>query len=465
MYSKIHIILLAVLIIAGCTPKPPIQDLDWIPIRVSDNHRFFQYENEAPFFWLGDTGWLLFKKLNREEADQYLETRKKQGFNVIQVMLLHELTVTNYQGDAALIDKDVSKPKITPGSNPENEEEYDYWDHVDYIIDLAAKKGIYIGLVPVWGSPVTAGDVSEQQASSYATFLAQRYLSKPNVIWLNGGDVVPDKHMPVWLAIGNTLDSLDQNHLITYHPRGRRMSSEWFHNESWLDFNTFQSGHRNYKQDSARDSYRFGPDNWKYVNIEYNLKPIKPTLDAEPSYEEIPQGLHDTTEVYWNDADLRRYGYWSVFAGAAGFTYGHNSVMQFYRNGDPGTSYGPKSEWQDAINYPGANQMIHLKNLMLSKPYFERVPDQSLVADQGENYEYQAATRGNDYAFVYTFTGRDINLNMGKISGDKVSASWFNPRDGSYREIGDFENTGIKSFDCPGDPKDGNDWVLVLESI
>ena len=39
-------------------------------------------------------------------------------------------------------------------------------------------------------------------------------------------------------------------------------------------------------------------------------------------------------EPRWTAADVRRYGYWSVFAGAFGYTYGHNSVMQMYKKTD-----------------------------------------------------------------------------------------------------------------------------------
>lgn len=60
-----------------------------------ENHRFLTYSDGKPFFWLGDTGWLLFSKLNCEEAEKYLENRAEKGFNVIQAMVLHELKVTN----------------------------------------------------------------------------------------------------------------------------------------------------------------------------------------------------------------------------------------------------------------------------------------------------------------------------------------------------------------------------------
>jgi hypothetical protein len=126
-------------------------------------------------------------------------------------------------------------------------------------------------------------------------------------------------------------------------------------------------------------------------------------------------------------------------------------------------AYGTRSYWYDAINDPGATQMIHLKNLMMSKPYFERVPDQSLIADNGEKYDRLLATRGKDYALVYTYTGKKIRINMGKIGGEKVKASWYSPRDGTSSAIGSFPNNGVTEYDPPGEPESGNDWVLVLE--
>src|SRR5689334_18417544 len=115
-------------------------------LKISPNGRYFT-QNEAPFFWLGDTGWLLFIKLNREEAVQYLEQRKQQGFNVIQVMVLHDTRkAVNVYGDSALISQDASKPRITPGNNFRDTTQYDFWDHVDYVIDQAAQRGIYMAL-------------------------------------------------------------------------------------------------------------------------------------------------------------------------------------------------------------------------------------------------------------------------------------------------------------------------------
>ncbi|SDT17071.1 Putative collagen-binding domain of a collagenase [Mucilaginibacter mallensis] len=435
-------------------------EADVLPIlKVSPNHRFFTASGQ-PFFWLGDTGWLLFSKLNREDAEKYLEIRRQQGFNVIQVMVIHSLSETNAYGDSALINKNITTPNTGNSAN-------NYWSNIDWVLNKAAEKGMYVAMVPIWGSVVKAAHTNKIQAKAYATFLANRYKSYSNVIWMNGGDIAGSDSLKVWNAIGSTLHAIDTAHLITFHPRGRKQSSIWFHNESWLSFNSFQSGHKNYKQDTSKDDFHYGEDNWRYVQVDYNKTPIKPTLDAEPSYEKIPYGLHDINLPKWTDADVRRYGYWSVFAGACGYTYGNCDVMQMHNPKDKAIgAYGSKGLWYNSINDPGAQQMIYLKKLMLSRPYFERVPDQSLIADnQGIKYNRLIATRGTNYALVYTYTGRDMDINTTKLPGSRVKASWYNPRNGNITAIGTFNKSKITKFNPPGTPVNGNDWVLILDAI
>lgn len=434
-------------------------------LKVSANGRFFQTSSGKPFFWLGDTGWLLFIKCNREETVQYLQTRKEQGFNVVQVMVLHGLQAKNVYGDSALINQNVAAPVVTKGNSFSDTLAYDYWDHVDFVIAEAAKRGIYMALVPVWGSNVKDGKVSVKQAEAYAKFLAARYKNKSNIIWLNGGDIKGSDGLDIWKVIGVTLKKYDPKHLMTFHPRGRNSSSEWFHKESWLGFNMFQSGHRTYAQDtSSNEKLHYGEDNWRYVNTDYKMEPVKPTLDGEPSYENIPHGLHDSTLPRWKDADLRRYAYWSVFAGGAGFTYGENAVMQFHTAGDKDANFGVNKNWQETLHAAGAEQMKYLKKLMLSKSYFDRTPAQEIITDNGQDeYNYLLATKGKNYAMSYTYTGENFKVDLKKLKFNVTKLSWFNPSDGSI--VNSWNNTkkGIVEFDPPGEPKNGNDWVLILE--
>jgi len=434
-------------------------DNNYPKLAVSANHRYLTASGK-PFFWLGDTGWLLFGKLNREQTEKYLNDRQARGFNVIQVMVLHNLSVTNTEGDSALINKNIAMPNLKSAALGYAGK--GYWDHLDEVVDMAGQKGLYMAMVPVWGPNVRAGQVTAKQAESYATFLAKRYRDKPNIIWMNGGDVRGDDSMKIWNIIGNTLKKYDPDHLVTYHPFGRTQSSTWFHNEAWLDFNMFQSGHRNYAQDTSRADHQFGEDNWRYVMSDYNKTPAKPTLDGEPSYEGIPHGLHDTLQPMWTDDDLRRYAYWSVFAGACGFTYGNNSVMQMHKQGVKAGAYGARQSWEEAIHAPGASQMIHLKNLMTKYHFEELTPEQSILADPGERYNHLSALKGKDYLLVHTWIGRNISLKSEYLAGSQYSINWFSPKSGLFLHAGQISKGEKFEFDPPGDPRIGNDWVLIL---
>lgn len=420
-------------------------------IKISSDKRHFSTSDGKPFFWLGDTGWLLFTKCTREEVITYLDTRKAQGFNLIQVMVLHELKqAKNVYGDSALIHLDVSKPDTI----------HHYWDHIDFVIKEAAKRGIYIGLVPIWGSNVKAGLVSEKQATIYAQFLANKFKHHTNIVWLNGGDIKGSDGEIVWNIIGSTIKQFDKEHLMTFHPRGRSTSSTWFHAQNWLDFNMFQSGHKDYAQDTTEP--RIGEDNWKFAQNDYALTPVKPSLDGEPSYENIPHGLHDSLALRWTANDVRRYAYWSVFSGTAGFTYGENSVMQFKRNWNKDISFGPVLNWETALHAEGAEQMKFLKSFIASTHFLQTYPLPNLVVNQGVKYQYMPVLAEKGNAYIYNYTGREMHIDLLKINTYPLQCKWFNPRTGQIIHLGWITPTNNNKFIPPGKEAEGNDWILSI---
>ncbi len=427
-------------------------------LKVSENGRYLQHENGTPFFWLGDTGWLLPERLDRDEAEFYLDQCAAKGYNVVQVQTINDVPAYNIYGQS-------SHPEGFDFKNINKKGVYGYWDHMDYIIKMAERKGIYIGMVCIWGGLVKDGKMTEKEAVLYGKFLAERYKNSPNIIWFIGGDIRGDVKTEVWETMARSIKSIDKNHLMTYHPRGRTCSSTWFNNADWLDFNMFQSGHRRYGQRKGDGDYTIAEnteeDGWRYVEKSLAMSPMKPVLDGEPSYEDIPQGLHDFNEVRWNANDVRRYAYWSVFAGAFGHTYGHNSIMQFYKPGVLG-SYGATRAWYDCINDAGYNQMKFLKALMLAFPFFERIPDQSIIAGQnGERYDRTIATRGNDYLLVYNYTARPMQIDLSKISGVKKNCWWMNPKNGELKFIGEFDGNKTAEFTIDAGYNSGNDRVLI----
>lgn len=429
------------------------------PLSVSANARYLE-AGGTPFFWLGDTAWLLLSRLNREETEHYLATRKRQGFNVVQVMVLHTNKMTSRYDAPALVDGDPGRPRTTPGKDPAKPGEYDYWDHLDWVVERAAAHGIYLALVPAWGDLAMERQLNEKNVERYGRFMAERYGKAANVIWLNGGDTRSEMRNAVWDVLGTTIKKIAPKQLMTFHPIGRTASSWQWHQAPWLDFNMFQSGHRSYAQEGPN---AIGEDNWRYVEQDLARTPPKPTIDGEPSYENIPHGLHEKSQPRWQAADVRRYGWWAVMAGAFGHTYGENHVMQFFLTGADTANFEPNLHWDKALEAPGANQMRHLRTLIESRPMLERVPDPSLIADNGVRYDRVLASRGNSYAFAYTYTGRPFTVKLGRISGRQVRAAWYSPRDGEFTPAGTFPNRGERRFDPPGETAPGNDWVLVLD--
>lgn len=425
-------------------------------LKVSDNQRYIVHEKgDVPFFWMGNTAWLLPERLNRDEVEFYLAKEREAGYNVEQIQVLNGIPTFNIYGHAAnnaeFDFSKVSKPGV-----------YGYWEHLDYIVDVAERNGIYIAMDCIWGSQINAMD--EKKAAALGKFLGERYKDKPNIIWLIGGDIRGDKKPEVWDALARAIKKVDKGHIMTFHPRGRTTSAWWFNDREWMDFNMFQSGHRRYGQRNGDGDYTIKDnteeDNWTYVDMSFEQLPIRPVIDGEPSYEDIPQGLHDFDAPRWQDYDVRRYAYWAVFAGCFGHTYGHNSIMQFMRPGLLG-SFGAEKPWWEAMKDPGYGQMKYLKYLMLNFPFTDRIADQSIIAGKnGERYDRMIATRGNDYLLVYNYSGKPMDIDLTKISGAKKNVWWMNPADGTLTYLGEMDSK-VTTFSVDGAYMRGGDRVLI----
>lgn len=428
-------------------------------LMVSENHRFLVFEDGTPFFYLGDTAWELFHRLSKTDAEKYLENRREKGFTVIQAVALAELdglNVPNAEGEKPLIDNDPTKP---------NEK---YFAHVDWVIKKAEEKGIFIGLLPTWGDKwnkkwgVGPEIFTSENAKVYGEFLGKRYKSNPNIIWIVGGDrpVESDQQRQIVEQMALGLKAGDDGmHLISFHPSGGSGSAQYFHNDNWLDFNMRQNGH------SASYTERY------FMTLEdYNREPVKPVMDAEPIYEDHPINFDPDKNGHSVATDVRRPLYWNLFSGAFGHTYGHHSVWQMY-SPDKQPINRPLMPWFEAINQPGAGQMVYGRLLIESRPFLTRIPDNSIIVASnvpssvpGAGAYSFVATRDQQgtYAMVYVPVGRKFSIRMDVIKGKNVIAWWYNPRNGEADKIGKFTNEGTQTFNTPT-PGESLDWILVLD--
>jgi hypothetical protein len=428
-------------------------------LEVAKSGHRLQHRDGTVFFWLGDTAWSAFNKLDQASAEFYLMDRANKHYTVIQAVAAYQnkLLTPNLYGEVAFIDGKVTAP---------NEK---YWKNIDFFIKLAAKHGLYIAMLPVWGRNAVAGwggyqiILNHTNAMNFGKWLGRRYRDYPNIIWVLGGDVTGDAPrgtgIATWTAMAEGIKSEDSHHLITFHPNGANKqrplgcsSSQWFADKNWLDFNMIQSGHCG----------KF-PAIYSKLTHDYKLLPTKPVLDAEPRYEGICRNLADSGDDRISAFEVRAAAYWQLFAGACGHTYGNNAIWQIFNQGDY-SSFGSCKPWRQALNDPGSIQMQYVADLLRSRPLNSRIPDQLLIdGNVGRGIKHIQACRGQSYAFIYLPMVKNIKVRMGKISGSRITAWWYNPRNGRASKIGILANSGSHLFTVPGESVAGNDWILVLD--
>lgn len=446
MNARINLFILLSGLFLSCSGQMQSQIL-----RVSENGRYLVREDGQSFFYLGDTGWDLFKSLDREETILYLTNRAEKGFSVIQaVTTFGELNTPNAYGETPFIKGDPVHPNEA------------YFRHVDFVVNKAQELGLFIGLLPTWGNYWSDSDpvFTPEKAKIYGEFLGKRYSGKP-IIWILGGDenIRNQNQHEIIEAMAMGLKKGDRGeHLITFHPRGPGLSSDYLHMEEWLNFNMYQSSH------AAHDH-----DNGLFAEHDYALSPAKPTLDGEPRYENINVSFYfngyNRLDIF-DDYDCRQAAYWSLLAGACGHTYGHNSIFQFWDEGKE-PYFGAAVPWEKAMDHPGAFQMGILKDLFTSFPWQKLVPAQNIILggprEGGAKIRAALASDGS-FAFIYSPRGEQFTIDKNCLKGEIFSESWFDPRYGITYRIHASHTKGIQTYTPPTSGR-GNDWLLILQDV
>lgn len=420
-------------------------------LKVSADKHFLVTKSNKPFFWLGDTAWELFHRLNREEADLYLQDRAKKGFTVIQAVVLAELdglNTPNAYGEKPLISNDPTRP---------NEK---YFDHVDYVVNKAAQLGLIVGMLPSWGDKWNKNwgkgpeIFTPSNAEKFGEFLGRRYRNKP-IVWVMGGDrdIADDEDRNIILSMVQGLKKGDGGaHLFTFHPQGGKSSSDFFKDDTWIDFHMSQTGHS-----SDSKNYQF--------NVKHRtMVPLHPHLDGEPRYEDHPNKFNPGKEGWMDDFDARQTAYWSMLSGACGHTYGNHNIWQMYTEERAPISWA-RTHWKTALQHPGSMQVGYMRKLLEKRNWQHMVPDQSIILSENREdngYVISAVSRDADFLMLYTPYGRKVKVNTGKIAGDSLRGWWFNPRDGRTITLGTFPNMKEMEF-APHSEGRGSDWVLIID--
>ncbi|MBD3630734.1 DUF4038 domain-containing protein [Cyclobacterium sp.] len=416
-------------------------------LEISNNGRFLVTSGGQQFFWLGDTAWEMLHRLELEETKQYFENRKKKGFSLIQTVILAELdglNSPNAAGHTPLKNNDPKQPNEA------------YFSHVDQVVSLADEMGLYLGLLPTWGDKFNKKwglgpeIFTPENALSYGRYLGQRYGHWNHIVWILGGDRIPEneqqREIIEQMAAG--IAEQDQNSLMSYHPNGGYIASDIFGDASWLDIDLFQTRHQK------------GFREYRFTRKARKRNPIRPVIDGEPGYENIPNLLNKWNFQRLNAADIRRSAYWNMLSGAAGHTYGCNEIWQMH-DGSTDPKFGAQFSWKEAMDLPGSAQMGIMRSIIESLPWQEMVPDPNVLA--GFNWKFNPlklaiTTADKDWLLVYSPTGKSIRLSGKVFRKKKRAVYWIDPENGQVKEVkGKYRPVFTV-------PDKNRDWLLLVLS-
>lgn len=421
-------------------------------LQVSENNRYLKTEDGKPFFWLGETAWWMTFKLRKKEIAHYFKDRKEKGYTVIQgpcALWYHSgkpnaTEKETWYGNVAWENAENLKPFVGGETNVDEPNEA-YWQYYDYIVETAEDHGLYLMFVTLWEQHVALFTVEQHYA--LGRFLGERYKHHSHLIWSLGGEVsspkTVDSEKLASLARGieeGRKGGVQQ--IVMMHSSGVR-TSHFYHAESFNQINNDQEAY------GSKGLYEHM---WK----DWDKEPTKPTFVIETSYEGV-EGV--------GAFETRRAAYCSVFAGGIGFGYGANAVWQFWRGGgDP--DYGsadPVKVYREEMEYDGAKQMEHLKNLIMERPnFFDREPKQALLLSVTDDSLTKpiVCTDNKEYVMVYIPDGKAVEIDTSVLKRSKLRIRKFNPRNGEYIVVeAEIENAG--SYVTPD--LEENDWVVLIE--
>ena len=389
-------------------------------LKISDNGHYFLDKNGKPFLWQGDTEWELFRYLTANDARALLTERKKQGFNVIQVMV----TGVYPEWGAMTGMKAWEGMKAWKNDDPLTPDEK-YFNKVDSIIAIADQLDIILVAGVYHARDCDAGRITAMNIRQWAAWFASRYKHAGNIIYTMYPHAEPASETVIRGAVAGILESDSGNHLITLHPDPSPASSSFMHSEFWLSFNTIQTWSANLM-------------NYDMVRSDYLRWPFKPVVNGEARYEE-EDGI--------TPFEVRRSAYWSYLAGGF-YSYGHRDDWK-----SPAT-------WRSWYDSPGARQMKILGEFFRSIDWWKMVPDQ-MIFEKWINGNVAARSSDGNWIVAYLTDRNAATIKLTYITASKTATAWWiNPVTGVRTKIGTFKTSENRTFFLP---ESWQDALLFLE--
>ncbi len=442
------------------------------PLAVAPNGRYLVDQAGRPWRVQADAAWVMSVEGTSEQVDEYLTTRKAQGFNSFYLMAMVRQGAYSAAPNAPN-DKAGDPPFATPGdfstagASPESER---YWQWIDSIVAKAADHGMVVMLAYTylgnggghegWYQDVL-GQRDQQTLFDWGKWVGGRYRDAPNVIWFGLGDYTPpagSEGAARVRAIADGIKAAGARQLFMAEasgPDGIPGEVDGF--GPIVDQNSF---------------YGYGPsfegDVYLTADRAYRFSPPKPAWMEEGTYE-FENNTGKFSRKPW---ETRRGRFWSVLAGGtAGDGFGSHDVWA----------------WKDipaSLHTAGADYSSFAFDLFGTLPWWTLRPSGTdtdfagfdLVISGGgtsgkADFITSALTEDRHWLLAYvpvTKTGaRTFSVDTGALDGP-ARARWFDPATGTYLAIGDAQPhpmTDTQTFTTPGKRADGtDDWLLVIDT-
>lgn len=374
-------------------------------IKVSASGRSFEVGNK-PFFYLSDTLWSAFTNMTMEEWEYYLNQRKFQGFNVLQINTLPQW------------DRSTSDLNIYPFPTVDNNTfefisfNEEYFDRAKKMCEMAVNKGFRLALVLLWANYVPETWASSIISDNVMPFdFVEPLINKIhstfnefNPIYVISGDTdfESENSVAYYEKAMDTITALSPNTLKTLHIRGRySYLPECL--LSKVDFYMYQSGHNSEFQDMS----------YKLAETFYKDFPVKPIINSEPCYEQM--GYSRRIYGRFTQKDVRKAAWSSMLSGAsAGVTYGAHGIWSWHKINKPksgilGEGFDEAMFWQDAIKLPGAWDYGYIKYLFETYEASELIP-MDIVVNNTKEIHCAKEVNGK-FIFAYVPVNTNVVLN------------------------------------------------------
>jgi hypothetical protein len=386
----------------------------------------------------GDAAWSLIADLSREDAETYLEDRKRRGFNTLLVSLIeHRFSrkaPRNIYGEAPFAE---GKTFVAPNDA--------YFQHAEWILRRARDMGFLVLLTPAYLG-VNGGDegwyhemrnAGDEALHAYGQYVGKRFGSLGNIMWIEGGDYDPaDKSLVQAVAEG--IRQVAPDNLQSFHGGAEDAPRSFWDDPDWLSVDSIYT---------YRDVAAAALDH-------YATQPAMPFFLIESRYE--GEGA--------SEFEVRRIAYSALLSGACGQVFGNNPIWHF---AGPGLYPVPMS-WQEALSSRGAQSITHLRALFDQVEWWKLKPDAAVeTADfsLGKGGVISASATDGSVALAYVWDVKTVTFRPDQLSAAIGKARWFDPSSGAFSDAaGEMRANGALLFQVPKATNAAgfSDWVLLI---